>query len=120
MSPGSFVALVMVLVFLAGFFIDFIEIVFIIVPVVAPIFKGLGIDLIWIGILLAVNLQTSFLTPPFGFSLFYLKGVAPSYISTAQLYRGIVPFVIVQILVLSMLIAFPETVSWLPDLMRGD
>ncbi len=120
MSPGSFVALVMVLVFLAGFFIDFIEIVFIIVPVVAPIFKGLGIDLIWIGILLAVNLQTSFLTPPFGFSLFYLKGVAPSYISTAQLYRGIVPFVIVQILVLSVLIAFPETVSWLPDLMRGD
>ncbi len=120
MSPGSFVALVMFLVFFAGFFIDFIEIVFIIVPVVAPIFKGLGIDLIWIGILLAVNLQTSFLTPPFGFSLFYLKGVAPSYISTAQLYRGIIPFVIVQILVLGVLIAFPETVSWLPDLIRAD
>ncbi len=116
LSSGGFVALVMALVFVAGFFIDFIEIVFIIVPVVAPIFKQLNVDLIWIGILLAVNLQTSFLTPPFGFSLFYLKGVAPSYISTGQLYRGIIPFVMVQLLVMSLLILFPGIIEWLPDL----
>ena len=115
LSSGAFVAMVMVIVFVAGFFIDFIEIVFIVVPVVAPIFNKLGVDLIWIGILLAVNLQTSFLTPPFGFSLFYLKGVAPSYISTGQLYRGIIPFVFVQLLVLALLILFPEIIQWLPD-----
>jgi TRAP-type mannitol/chloroaromatic compound transport system permease large subunit len=90
----------MVVVFVAGFFIDFIEIIFIIVPVVAPILTAMGVDLVWIGILLALNLQTSFLTPPFGFSLFYLKGVAPPEVKTKHLYRGILPFLFIQVLVL--------------------
>lgn len=108
LGPTGFLILVMVIVFLSGFFIDFIEIVFIIVPVVAPIFVSLGIDLVWIGILLAINLQTSFLTPPFGFALFYLKGVAPPEVKTSDLYRGIIPFVIIQLLFLILLIVFPE------------
>lgn len=108
LSPTVFLLVVMLVVFVAGFFIDFIEIIFIIVPVVAPIFQHMGIDLLWIGILLAVNLQTSFLTPPFGFSLFYLKGVAPPEVTTQQLYRGIVPFVIIQILFLLLIALFPE------------
>ena len=103
----------MVLVFVAGFFIDFIEIVFIIVPVVAPLFVAMGIDLIWIGILLAVNLQTSFLTPPFGFALFYLKGVAPPEVKTSHLYQGIIPFVLIQIAFLILLVIFPEMTSML-------
>ncbi|MBV6645187.1 MAG: TRAP transporter large permease subunit [Cyclobacteriaceae bacterium] len=108
LGPYGFLFLVMALVFVAGFFIDFIEIVFIIVPVVAPIFASMGIDLVWIGILLAINLQTSFLTPPFGFALFYLKGVAPSEVKTSHLYRGVVPFVIIQLIFLVLLILFPE------------
>jgi len=110
LKPMAFLALVMVVVFIAGFFIDFIEIVFIIVPVVAPIFVQFHIDLIWIGILLAMNLQTSFLTPPFGFSLFYLKGVAPESVTTQHLYRGIIPFVIIQVVFLIAIILFPEIV----------
>jgi tripartite ATP-independent transporter DctM subunit len=108
MGPTTFLIVVMLVVFVAGFFIDFIEIVFIIVPVVAPVFVSLGIDLIWVGILLAVNLQTSFLTPPFGFALFYLKGVAPPQVTTSQLYRGILPFVIIQLVVLLLLILFSD------------
>lgn len=100
LSPMVFLILVMAVVFLAGFFIDFIEIIFIIVPVVAPLFVALEMDLIWIGLLLALNLQTSFLTPPFGFSLFYLKGVAPPAVKTSHLYRGIIPFLIIQLLVM--------------------
>ena len=118
LSPYVFLALVLLVVFIAGFFIDFIEIIFIIVPVAAPIFVTLGIDLVWIGILIALNLQTSFLTPPFGFSLFYLKGVAPPEVTTSQLYRGIIPFVIIQLLLLILVIAFPELVSFLPELME--
>lgn len=110
LSPMVFLILVMVVVFIAGFFIDFIEIIFIIVPVVAPIFEIYGMNLIWIGILLAINLQTSFLTPPFGFSLFYLKGVAPPTVTTAHLYKGIVPFVIIQIIILALLIIFPKLI----------
>ncbi len=113
LSPMAFLAIVMVVVFIAGFFIDFIEIIFIIVPVVAPIFTRMGIDLIWIGILLAINLQTSFLSPPFGFALFYLKGVAPPEVKTKHLYRGIIPFVLIQILFLILVILFPEMVTWL-------
>lgn len=113
MSSYAFLFLVMVLVFVAGFFIDFIEIVFIIVPVVAPLFVAMGIDLIWIGILLAVNLQTSFLTPPFGFALFYLKGVAPPEVKTSHLYQGIIPFVLIQIAFLILLVIFPEMTSML-------
>ena len=110
LSPMAFLALVMVVVFVAGFFIDFIEIVFIIVPVVAPIFIHMGIDLIWIGVLLGLNLQTSFLSPPFGFALFYLKGVAPPQVTTKHLYRGILPFVLIQLLFLTAVILFPELI----------
>ncbi|PHN02606.1 TRAP transporter large permease [Flavilitoribacter nigricans] len=108
LSPMIFLLLVMAIVFVAGFFIDFIEIIFIIVPVVSPIFVELNIDLIWIGILLALNLQTSFLTPPFGFSLFYLKGVAPPGVTTGHLYRGIIPFLVIQLLVLLLVVFFPD------------
>lgn len=107
LSPNVFLLLVMIVVFIAGFFIDFIEIIFIIVPVVAPVFEVYEMDLIWIGILLALNLQTSFLSPPFGFSLFYLKGVAPPEITTGHLYRGIIPFVIIQVVFLLLVILFP-------------
>jgi len=108
LGPNGFLILVMILVFIAGFFIDFIEIIFIVVPIVAPIFASMGVDLVWIGILLAINLQTSFLTPPFGFALFYLKGVAPPEIKTKQLYIGILPFVVIQIIFLGLLILFPQ------------
>lgn len=118
LTPQSFLLLVMAAVFVAGFFIDFIEIIFIIVPVVAPIFLVLEIDLIWVGILIALNLQTSFLTPPFGFSLFYLKGVAPPQVTTMQLYRGIIPFVIIQMIFLVLIILFPEIISWFPNWLR--
>ncbi|NOQ41847.1 MAG: TRAP transporter large permease subunit, partial [Desulfuromusa sp.] len=117
MEPGHFLLIVMVVIFIAGFFIDFIEITFIIVPVVAPIFQQMGIDLLWIGILIAMNLQTSFLTPPFGFSLFYLKGVAPPEITTTQIYKGIIPFVGIQIICISIVVFWPETVTWLPEYM---
>jgi len=110
LSPNMFLFLVMLVVFVAGFFIDFIEIIFIIVPVVAPIFEVYDMNLIWIGILLALNLQTSFLSPPFGFSLFYLKGVAPPEITTGHLYRGIIPFVIIQLVFLFLVILFPKVV----------
>lgn len=113
LSPTTFLILVMLVVFVSGFFIDFIEIVFIVVPVVAPIFVSLGVDLVWVGILLAINLQTSFLTPPFGFALFYLKGVAPPEVQTKDLYRGIIPFVIIQLIMLSLLIIFPESTTFL-------
>ncbi len=110
LSAMAFLVLVMIVVFIAGFFIDFIEIVFIIVPVVAPILSRYGIDLVWIGILLGLNLQTSFLSPPFGFSLFYLKGVAPPNVTTQHLYRGIIPFVIIQVVFLAVVIFFPEVI----------
>ncbi|HMQ91214.1 MAG TPA: TRAP transporter large permease subunit, partial [Flavilitoribacter sp.] len=110
LSAGWFLLLVMAIVFVAGFFIDFIEIIFIIVPVVSPIFHTLGLDLVWVGILLALNLQTSFLTPPFGFSLFYLKGVAPPNITTGHLYRGIIPFVVIQLFFLLLVALFPEII----------
>lgn len=110
LSPMAFLALVMIVIFIAGFFIDFIEIIFIIVPVVTPIFDVLGVDMLWVGVLIAMNLQTSFLTPPFGFSLFYLKGVAPPEVTTQHLYRGIIPFIIIQVLFLGLVIAFPEII----------
>lgn len=119
LSTYAFLALVMAIIFVAGFFIDFIEITFIIVPIIAPLFQKLGIDLVWIGILIAMNLQTSFLTPPFGFSLFYLKGVAPPEVKTSHLYRGIVPFILIQLAVLAAVIAFPELVLWLPEYLNS-
>ncbi len=112
LSSMAFLLLVMAVVFVAGFFIDFIEIIFIIVPVVAPLFEAMGVDLIWLGILLAINLQTSFLTPPFGFSLFYLKGVAPPEVTTGVLYRGILPFVLIQAVLLILVLLYPDLVYW--------
>ncbi len=119
LSPGMFLALVMVVIFIAGFFIDFIEITFIIIPVVVPIFQHLQVDLLWLGILFAMNLQTSFLTPPFGFALFYLKGVAPSEVTTAHIYRGIIPFIIIQLIGLTLVIFFPRMATWLPVVVFG-
>ena len=111
LSPMMFLFLVMAVVFVAGFFIDFIEIIFIIVPVVTPIFIAMDIDLIWIGILLALNLQTSFLTPPFGFALFYLKGVAPPELKTSMIYKGVIPFLLIQIFVLILVVMFPSIIG---------
>jgi TRAP-type mannitol/chloroaromatic compound transport system permease large subunit len=113
LSPMVFLLLVMAVVFVAGFFIDFIEIVFIIVPVVAPIFMRLEMDLIWIGVLLAINLQTSFLTPPFGFALFYLKGVSPPEVTTGHLYKGVLPFIGIQLIFLVLIALYPNLVLWL-------
>ena len=110
LSANHFLILVMVVVFIAGFFIDFIEIIFIIVPIVAPIFAKFQMDPLWIGILLALNLQTSFLTPPFGFALFYLKGVAPPEVKTTDIYKGVLPFILIQILVLVLAILFPAII----------
>lgn len=107
--------IVMSIIFIAGFFLDFIEITFIHVPVLAPIMVHLGVDPLWLGILIAVNLQTSFLTPPFGFSLFYLKGVCPNSVKTMDIYRGIIPFVIIQIIGIIIISLVPETVTWLPE-----
>lgn len=108
LTAMEFLLLVMLVVFIAGFFIDFIEIIFIIVPVVAPIFIMYKIDLVWLGVLLAINLQTSFLTPPFGFALFYLKGVTQSEIKTADIYKGVIPFILIQIFVFFLFLLFPE------------
>ena len=114
LSPNEFVILVLLIIFFAGFFIDFIEIIFIIVPVVVPIFIALDIDLIWVGILIAINLQTSFLTPPFGFSLFYLKSVAPKEVKTKDIYVGVIPFVLIQLIFLATLVIYPEIISIFP------
>jgi TRAP-type mannitol/chloroaromatic compound transport system permease large subunit len=110
LSPMLFLLIVMLAIFIIGFFLDFIEIIFIIVPVVAPIFVEMKVDMIWIAVLFALNLQTSFLTPPFGFSLFYLKGVSPPEIRTAQIYRGVVPFLLIQLVLLMVVIFIPEIV----------
>lgn len=120
LGPHAFLALVMAVVFIAGFFIDFIEITFILVPIVVPIFRQLDVNLLWLGILFAVNLQTSFLTPPFGFALFYLKGVAPPQVTTGHLYRGIIPFIIIQLIGLLLLVLFPEMATWLPEVVFGN
>ncbi|MEO0900098.1 MAG: TRAP transporter large permease subunit [Bacteroidota bacterium] len=111
LSANAFLFIVMLVIFIAGFFIDFIEIIFIIVPVVTPIFDQLGVDLLWVGILIALNLQTSFITPPFGFSLFYLKGVAPPEVRTSHIYRGIVPYIIIQLCFLGLVIFFPDIIK---------
>jgi len=118
--PGGvwgFLLVSMLVVFILGFFLDFIEICFVVVPIIAPIAIMMDIDPVWFAILIAINLQTSFLTPPFGFSLFYLKAVAPPTVKITQIYRGVVPFIIIQLSVLGLLIAFPDVVTWLPQLM---
>ena len=119
LTPELFIVLILFIVFIAGFFIDFIEIIFIIVPVITPILIALNIDLIWVGILLAINLQTSFLTPPFGFSLFYLKSVAPKGIRTKDIYYGIIPFVIIQLLFLIFLFYNPDYIYIIPKILNN-
>jgi len=113
------VVVVMLVMFLLGFVLDFIEITFVVVPIVGPILLAMGLDPVWLGIMIAVNLQTSFLTPPFGFALFYLRGVAPPQVSTAQIYRGVIPFVAIQLGVLLLLALFPGIVTWLPSRIYG-
>ncbi|MDJ0797931.1 MAG: TRAP transporter large permease subunit [Calothrix sp. MO_167.B12] len=117
--PGGkigFLAVSMSVVLLLGFFIDFFEIAFIVIPLFAPVAKQLGIDMIWYGVILGANLQTSFLTPPFGFALFYLRGVSPPEVTTGDIYRGVIPFIILQLLVLALIITFPGIVTFLPSL----
>lgn len=106
---------VMLVMFLLGFVLDFIEITFVIVPIVGPVLLAMGIDPVWLGIMIALNLQTSFLTPPFGFALFYLRGVAPAEITTQQIYKGVVPFIIMQLIMLALLASFPQLATWLPE-----
>ena len=110
---------VMALMFVMGFFLEFIEITFVVVPIVGPVLLQLGLDPIWLGVMIAVNLQTSFLTPPFGFALFYLRGVAPPEVTTLQIYRGVVPFVTIQLLMLVLLALFPAMATWLPRVIFG-
>jgi tripartite ATP-independent transporter DctM subunit len=112
--------IVMSIIFVIGFFLDFIEITFIHIPVLAPIMHDFGFDPLWFAILFAINLQTSFMTPPFGFSLFFLKGVAPPYVRTGQIYKGIIPFVLLQLLGMGLVIAIPELATWLPTVVFGD
>jgi TRAP-type mannitol/chloroaromatic compound transport system permease large subunit len=105
--------------FVMGFFLEFIEITFVVVPIVGPVLLQLGLDPIWLGVMIAVNLQTSFLTPPFGFALFYLRGVAPPEVTTLQIYRGVVPFVALQLFMLVLLALFPAMATWLPRAIFG-
>jgi tripartite ATP-independent transporter DctM subunit len=118
---GTWGALLLVLgvIFLLGFMLDFIEITFVVIPIVGPILLGMGIDPVWLGVLIAVNLQTSFLTPPFGFALFYLRGVAPPELPTTAIYRGVIPFIALQLLLLGLLLAWPGLATWLPEQIYG-
>ncbi|MDH5710830.1 MAG: TRAP transporter large permease subunit [Gammaproteobacteria bacterium] len=117
LAGGKYHALfiVMLVMFLLGFVLDFIEITFVVVPIVAPVLLVMDIDPVWLGIMIAINLQTSFLTPPFGFALFYLRGVAPAEIKTMQIYKGVIPFIIIQLIALGMLAYWPAIATWLPD-----
>ena len=120
--PGGVVGamlIVMLLMFLLGFVLDFIEITFVVVPIVGPILLTMGIDPVWLGVMIAINLQTSFLTPPFGFALFYLRGVAPESVETGDIYRGVMPFVAIQLLALAVLALVPELATWLPSIVYG-
>ena len=116
-GPHMALLIVMLVMFLLGFILDFIEITFVVVPIVAPILLAMGFDPIWLGVMIAVNLQTSFLTPPFGFALFYLRGVADESIATSAIFRGVIPFVLIQLGLLAMLWLFPDIVTWLPSLL---
>lgn len=120
--PGGawgFLVVSMLIVFLLGFFIDFFEICFIVIPLFIPVAKALGFDLIWFGVLLGANLQTSFLTPPFGFALFYLRGVAPAGVTTGDIYRGVIPFIAIQLMIVVILIFFPQLALYLPAISFG-
>ena len=117
LDGGKYHALfvVMLAMFLLGFVLDFIEITFVIVPIVGPVLLAMGIDPVWLGILIALNLQTSFLTPPFGFALFYLRGVAPAEIKTSQIYQGVMPFILIQLIAMAMIAYWPLLATWLPS-----
>ena len=120
--PGGMLTaflLVMAVMFLMGFFLDFFEITFVVVPIVGPILLQMGLDPVWLGVMIAINLQTSFLTPPFGFALFYLRGVAPPSVTTMQIYKGAFPFILIQLLTLLVLWFWPELVTWLPGVVYG-
>lgn len=108
--------IVMLVMFLLGFVLDFIEITFVVVPIVGPVLLAMGLDPVWLGVMIAINLQTSFLTPPFGFALFYLRGVAPASISTTQIYKGVAPFIVIQILAMATIAYWPELATWLPGI----
>jgi tripartite ATP-independent transporter DctM subunit len=112
-------AIVMFAIFLLGFILDFIEITYVVIPVVAPILLSMGIDPIWLGILIAINLQTSFLTPPFGFAIFYLKSVIPRNIDTLDIYKGVIPFIAIQLITIILIVIFPEITTWLPNKIFG-
>ncbi|NMP32186.1 TRAP transporter large permease subunit [Thalassotalea sp. M1531] len=111
--------IVMLVIFLLGFILDFIEITFVVIPIVAPVLLMMGLDPIWLGIMIAINLQTSFLTPPFGFALFYLRGVANKVVKTSDIYKGVIPFIGMQLLLLVALALWPRLVTWLPEIMYG-
>ncbi|RDH46143.1 TRAP transporter large permease [Zooshikella ganghwensis] len=121
MPGGVFTAtlVVMIVIFLLGFILDFIEITFVVVPIVGPVLLAMGLHPVWLGVMIAVNLQTSFLTPPFGFALFYLRGVAPNHVKTIQIYKGVTPYILIQLLVLIILACWPKIVTWLPEQMYG-
>jgi len=118
-GPMAAVAVVMVIMFFLGFILDTFEIIFIVIPITAPVLLALDVDPIWLGVMVGVNLQTSFLTPPFGFALFYLRGVAPADLPTSAIYKGILPFVVLQIIAIAILFVFPQIVTWLPRLIAG-
>ena len=109
------VFIAMLVMFVLGFVLDFIEITFVVVPIIGPVLLAMGIDPVWLGIMIALNLQTSFLTPPFGFALFYLRGVAPAEVTTAQIYKGVAPFILIQLLMLAILAYWPQLATWLPE-----
>jgi tripartite ATP-independent transporter DctM subunit len=115
--PGgvfSATLIVMIVIFILGFILDFIEITFVVVPIVGPVLLAMGLDPVWLGVMIAINLQTSFLTPPFGFALFYLRGVAPPSVATSDMYKGVIPFIMIQILVLIAIAIWPAIATWLP------
>ena len=118
--PGGIMGatiIVMLVIFLLGFILDFIEITFVVVPIVGPVLLAMGVDPVWLGVMIALNLQTSFLTPPFGFALFYLRGVAPPEVATADIYRGVIPFILIQLSMLVLLAFVPELATWLPGIL---
>ncbi|MES9826184.1 MAG: TRAP transporter large permease subunit [Candidatus Thiodiazotropha endolucinida] len=120
--PGGVIGamvVVMLVMFLLGFILDFIEITFVVVPIVGPILLSMGLDPVWLGVMIALNLQTSFLTPPFGFALFYLRGVAPREVTTGAIYRGVAPFIVIQLVMLGLLAYWPQLATWLPTIVYG-
>jgi len=120
--PGGLLSaflFVMAVMFVMGCFLDFFEITFVVVPIVGPILLQMGLDPVWLGVMIALNLQTSFLTPPFGFALFYLRGVAPASVTTMEIYKGAVPFIAIQLLTLLILWIWPGLVTWLPRAVYG-